>query len=178
MESCNCFQPISRLHISGKCMASFFFGVICWTHRNPFFIHPQWMEGEICFPRKFVDVLTLDDIIVARLHMNGCFTDSLMHFIFIAVVTWIECTISVGMLVVLARLHIEWSSCHLFCSTDTECWCSFLMHMQFAKSGQTQQPGNAIMITSTITVVLFSTLVCWLGLKRCCCVTLGGALSS
>lgn len=114
MESCNCFQPISRLHISGKCMASFFFGVICWTHRNPFFIHPQWMEGEICFPRKFVDVLTLDDIIVARLHMNGCFTDSLMHFIFIAVVTWIECTISVGMLVVLARLHIEWSSCHLF----------------------------------------------------------------
>lgn len=38
------------------------------------------------------------------------------------------------------------------------------MHMQFAKSGHTQLPGNAIMITSTITVVLFSTVVSGLGL--------------
>ncbi|KAE9460484.1 hypothetical protein C3L33_07566, partial [Rhododendron williamsianum] len=39
-----------------------------------------------------------------------------------------------------------------------------LAYNKFAKSGQTQQPGNAIMITSTITVVLFSTLplVRWL----------------
>lgn len=56
------------------------------------------MVGEISFPQKFVDVWTLDDIIVARLHMNGCCTDSLMHFVFIAIVTWIECTMSVGML--------------------------------------------------------------------------------
>ncbi|KAL7198881.1 hypothetical protein ACSBR2_021218 [Camellia fascicularis] len=34
-----------------------------------------------------------------------------------------------------------------------------LAYSQFAKSGHTQLPGNAIMITSTITVVLFSTLV-------------------
>lgn len=34
-----------------------------------------------------------------------------------------------------------------------------LAYNKFAKSGHTQLPGNAIMITSTITVVLFSTLV-------------------
>ncbi|KAL3517490.1 hypothetical protein ACH5RR_020079 [Cinchona calisaya] len=34
-----------------------------------------------------------------------------------------------------------------------------LAYNQFARSGHTQQPGNAIMITSTITVVLFSTIV-------------------
>ncbi|KAK4492565.1 hypothetical protein RD792_003380 [Penstemon davidsonii] len=34
-----------------------------------------------------------------------------------------------------------------------------LAYNQFAKSGHTQQPGNAIMITCTITVVLFSTVV-------------------
>lgn len=34
-----------------------------------------------------------------------------------------------------------------------------LAYNQFAKSGHTQQRGNAIMITSTITVVFFSTLV-------------------
>ncbi|XP_028127232.1 sodium/hydrogen exchanger 2-like [Camellia sinensis] len=34
-----------------------------------------------------------------------------------------------------------------------------LAYSQFVKSGHTQLPGNAIMITSTITVVLFSTLV-------------------
>ncbi|KAK6940916.1 Cation/H+ exchanger [Dillenia turbinata] len=34
-----------------------------------------------------------------------------------------------------------------------------LAYSQFAKSGHTSRPGNAIMITSTITVVLFSTVV-------------------
>ncbi|KAL9235802.1 hypothetical protein vseg_010537 [Gypsophila vaccaria] len=34
-----------------------------------------------------------------------------------------------------------------------------LAYNQFAKSGHTQQRGNAIMITSTITVILFSTVV-------------------
>ncbi|XP_051131056.1 sodium/hydrogen exchanger 1-like [Andrographis paniculata] len=34
-----------------------------------------------------------------------------------------------------------------------------LAYNQFAKSGHTKTPGNAIMITSTITVVLFSTVV-------------------
>ncbi|KAK6937437.1 Cation/H+ exchanger [Dillenia turbinata] len=34
-----------------------------------------------------------------------------------------------------------------------------LAYNQFAKSGHTSRPGNAIMITSTITVVLFSTVV-------------------
>ncbi|KAL6968429.1 monovalent cation:H+ antiporter, CPA1 (nhx1), partial [Sarracenia purpurea var. burkii] len=34
-----------------------------------------------------------------------------------------------------------------------------LAYNKFAKSGHTQLPGNAVMITSTITVVLFSTLV-------------------
>ncbi|GFQ06112.1 sodium/hydrogen exchanger 2 [Phtheirospermum japonicum] len=34
-----------------------------------------------------------------------------------------------------------------------------LAYNQFAKSGHTKQPGNAIMITCTITVVLFSTVV-------------------
>ncbi|KAA8543161.1 hypothetical protein F0562_021344 [Nyssa sinensis] len=34
-----------------------------------------------------------------------------------------------------------------------------LAYNQFARSGHTQLPGNAIMITSTITVVLFSTVV-------------------
>ncbi|KAL3531417.1 hypothetical protein ACH5RR_010739 [Cinchona calisaya] len=34
-----------------------------------------------------------------------------------------------------------------------------LAYNQFARSGHTQQPGHAIMITSTITVVLFSTTV-------------------
>lgn len=34
-----------------------------------------------------------------------------------------------------------------------------LAYNQFAKSGHTQRPANAIMITSTITIVLFSTLV-------------------
>lgn len=33
------------------------------------------------------------------------------------------------------------------------------MWMQFTKSGHTQLPGNAFMITSTISVVLFSTVV-------------------
>ena len=33
-------------------------------------------------------------------------------------------------------------------------WC-----VQFASSGHTQLPGNAIMITSTITIVLFTTVV-------------------
>ncbi|KAK4482215.1 hypothetical protein RD792_009357 [Penstemon davidsonii] len=34
-----------------------------------------------------------------------------------------------------------------------------LAYNQFAKSGHTQEPGNAIMITCTITIVLFSTVV-------------------
>nr|AIA82923.1 NHX1 [Gentiana rigescens] len=34
-----------------------------------------------------------------------------------------------------------------------------LAYSQFAKSGHIQQPGNAILITSTITIVLFSTVV-------------------
>ncbi|GER32990.1 sodium/hydrogen exchanger [Striga asiatica] len=34
-----------------------------------------------------------------------------------------------------------------------------LAYNQFAKSGHTKQPGNAIMITCTITIVLFSTVV-------------------
>ncbi|KAK3041449.1 hypothetical protein RJ639_000426 [Escallonia herrerae] len=34
-----------------------------------------------------------------------------------------------------------------------------LAYSQFTRAGHTQQPGNAIMITSTITVVLFSTVV-------------------
>ncbi|PIM98976.1 Sodium/hydrogen exchanger protein [Handroanthus impetiginosus] len=34
-----------------------------------------------------------------------------------------------------------------------------LAYNQFAKSGHTKQPGNAVMITCTITVVLFSTVV-------------------
>ncbi|KAL3649109.1 monovalent cation:H+ antiporter, CPA1 (nhx1) [Castilleja foliolosa] len=34
-----------------------------------------------------------------------------------------------------------------------------LAYNQFTKSGHTKQPGNALMITSTITVVLFSTVV-------------------
>ncbi|KAA8549209.1 hypothetical protein F0562_000893 [Nyssa sinensis] len=34
-----------------------------------------------------------------------------------------------------------------------------LAYNQFTRSGHTQQPGNAVMITSTITVVLFSTVV-------------------
>ncbi|KAK3004154.1 hypothetical protein RJ639_019050 [Escallonia herrerae] len=34
-----------------------------------------------------------------------------------------------------------------------------LAYSQFTRAGRTQQPGNAIMITSTITVVLFSTVV-------------------
>lgn len=34
-----------------------------------------------------------------------------------------------------------------------------LAYNQFTRSGHTQQPGNAIMITSTITLVLFSTVV-------------------
>ncbi|KAG1326312.1 hypothetical protein COCNU_01G002460 [Cocos nucifera] len=35
-----------------------------------------------------------------------------------------------------------------------------LAYNQFARTGHTQVPGNAFMITSTITVVLFSTVVC------------------
>lgn len=34
-----------------------------------------------------------------------------------------------------------------------------LAYSQFARSGHTQQPGNALVITSTITIVLFSTMV-------------------
>lgn len=34
------------------------------------------------------------------------------------------------------------------------------MNLQFTRAGHTQLRGNAILITSTITVVLFSTVVC------------------
>jgi hypothetical protein len=48
---------------------------------------------------------------------------------------------------------------HFVCLSCFDITLSNDSHLQFAKSGHTQLPSNAIMITSTISVVLFSTIV-------------------
>lgn len=61
------------------------------------------------------------------------------------------------------RLDESFIACNISLYTCFWSWYCLMKpdfkHLQFTRSGHTQQPVNAIMITSTITVVLFSTMV-------------------
>lgn len=77
-------QHLSLSCISGKCAS--YIGVI--GHTIVLSLDTLWTEGEICCGQKVAD---LDDTIVARLHINGCFTDELyIHCCYINWFNWMD----------------------------------------------------------------------------------------